>query len=356
MKKLIILFVIMTAALFSQGWNDVVPTTIPFSLESQVDLATNRDGNHILVTYRNYPTYYLRYYLLNSSGTVVRSYTIENQAVEFASIDCANDRIYVVYKLGNQIKTRKSTNAGQSWSNILDINIGNNTCNHIDITFGKDDNALHVVWATQNAGSGYKTYYRRLFDDQWGSTENVTDGSNVGGFPTVSKSTNRVHVSYNTGQFWDPEVNLGDAKVKDKYINDWQTPQNVQSSPQCFRERIHAGSTKLFDFIYQAHPIVYASDLYVKERLLNSSTWSSGQLLHSFSGVREILSAVNTIDGKTHIVYEIAGAVGYRSYTGSSWSTEENIGEGYNTPRIYSASNDLYIVWGNFTNKLQYRH
>jgi hypothetical protein len=114
----------------------------------------------------------------------------------------------------------------------------------------------------------------------------------LGGFPTVSKSTNRVHVSYNTGQSWDPETNNGDAKSRDKYVNTWQTPQNVQSSPQCYRERIHAGSSKLFDFNYQLHPGVYASDLYVKERLLNSSTWSSGQILKSFAGVREIVSPV----------------------------------------------------------------
>ncbi|MBE0538076.1 MAG: T9SS type A sorting domain-containing protein [Ignavibacterium sp.] len=299
-------------------------------------------------------TYTLKYYLLNSSGAVVRSYTLENfqgndGGIDFANIEGTDDRIYVVYKLwnSNQIKTRKSITAGQSWSNIADINISNNTCNHIDITFGKDDNGLHVVWATQDAGSDYKTYYKRLDpSNAWSGTEDVTDGSNVGGFPTISKSTNRVHVSYNTGQSWDPESNLGDANSRDKYVNTWQTPQNVQSVPQCYRERIHAGSSKLFDFNYQLKPGYYASDLYVKERSLNSSTWSSGQLLKSFAEVSEIVSAANSVDGKTHIVYEISGAVGYRSYTGSSWSTEENIGDGYNTPRIYSISNDLFTVWG----------
>lgn len=349
MKKFIVLLVIMTASVFSQGWNTVVQTTIPFSSASKVDLTTNKDGIHILVTYAAYPTYYLRYYLVNSSGSVVRNYTFETQDVQFASIDGTDDRIYVVYKLwnGNQIKTRKSTNAGQSWTNILDINIGSNTCNHIDITFGKDDNALHVVWATQDAGSDYKTYYRRLFNDAWSSTENVTDGSNVGGFPTVSKSQNRVHVSYNTGQSWDPETNLGDAKSRDKYVNTWQTPQLV-FTPQSFRERIHAGSSSLLDFYYKLETGMgqYHADLYVKERSLGSTSWSSPQLLQQFSGVREIVSAANTVDGKTHIVYEISGGVGYRNYNGSSWSSEDTIGSGYISPRIYSVSNDLFVVWG----------
>jgi len=346
MKKFMVLFVIMTVTIFSQSWNTVVQTTIPFSTASKVDLTTNRDGNHILVTYAAHPTYYLRYYLVNISGSVVRNYTFETQAVQFANIDGDNDRIYVVYKIGNQIKTRKSTNAGQNWTNIADINIGNNTCNHVDIVFGKDDNALHVVWATQDNGNDYETYYRRLFDDQWETQKNVTDyGNEVGGFPTVSKSQNRVHVSYNTGQGWDPETNLGDAKSRDKLINSWQTPQLV-FTPESFRERIHAGNSKLFDFYYKLETGMgqYRADLYVKVRNFGSTSWSSAQLLQQSSGVREIVSAANTADGKTHIVYEIFDGVGYRNYNGSSWSSEEPIGSGFISPRVYSVSNDLFVT------------
>lgn len=349
MKKLMVLFVIMTAFVFSQSWNDAVETTIPIYFNSSIDLSTNKDGNHILVNYANYPTYYLRYYLVNSSGAVVRNFTFETQTVQFANIDGTNDRIYVVYKIGNQIKTRKSTDAGQSWStNIQELNIGNNTCNNVDITFGKDDNALHVVWATQDNGNDYETYYGRLFDDQWETQKNVTDyGNEVGGFPTVSKSTSRVHVSYNTGQSWDPQTNLGDSKSRDKYINSWQTPQLV-FTPQSFRERIHSGSSKLFDFYYKLETGMgqYHSDLYVKERSLSNTSWSSPVLLKTYAGVNEIVSAANSNDGKTHIVYEISEGVGYRNYNGSSWSQEEQIGSGYISPRIYSVSNDQYVVWG----------
>jgi hypothetical protein len=367
-NKLIILFLVMTASLFSQSWNNVVQTTIQFNTMVGLDLATNRDGNHILVNdyfYNGSHNYSLKYYLLNSSGSVIRSYTLENfqggGGIQFANIDGANDRIYVVYKLGNQIKTRKSTNAGISWtndSNILPINIGNNTCNHIDITFGKDDNALHVVWATQDAGSDYKTYYRRLdINNAWGTTENVTDGSNVGGFPTVSKSQNRVHVSYNTGQSEDPSTNTGEAKSRDKFTNTWQTPQLVYT-PQSFRERIHAGSSKLFDFYYKLETGMgqYTSDLYVKERSLGGTYWSSPVLLKTSSTVYEIVSAANTYDGKSHIVYEVSGGVGYRSYSGSSWSSEFAVGSGYNSPRISSVSNDLFVTWGNEPTKyIRYR-
>jgi hypothetical protein len=374
MKKFIVFFVIMTASLFSQGWNNVVQTAIPFDNLVGLDLFTNKDGNHILVTNLHVSggipgvrTNTLKYYLLNSSGSIIRSYTLENfqgdiGGIQFASIEGTDDRIYIVYKLGinNLIKTRKSTNAGQSWSNIADINIGNNTCNNIDITFGKDDNALHVVWATQDAGSDYKTYYMRLpLSNQWDAQQTVTDGVHVGGFPTVSKSQNRVHVSYNTGNQWSPVVNLGDAKLRDKYISTWQTPQLVFST-ESFRERVHAGNSKLFDFYYKLETGMgqYSSDLYVRERSLSGTSWSSPLLLKTHASVYEIVSASNTYNENTHIVYEIGGGVGYRSYNGSSWSSEFTVGEGYNSPKIYTVSNDLFIVWGkNWPNDqyIQYR-
>jgi hypothetical protein len=158
-----------------------------------LDLCSNKDGSHVLVNNHHHDggipgvhTYTLKYYLLNSSGVVLRSYTFENfqgndGGIDFSNIDGNNDKIYVVYKIGNQLKTRKSINASQTWvTTIANINLGNNTCNHVDITFGKDDNDLHVVWATQDAGSDYKTYYKKLpSSDQWGSTENVTDGSHA---------------------------------------------------------------------------------------------------------------------------------------------------------------------------------
>lgn len=112
-----------------------------------------------------------------------------------------------------------------------------------------------------------------------------------------------MHVSYNTGQSWDPEVNLGDAKTRDKFNNTWQTPQLVFPT-ESFRERIHAGSSKLFNFYYKIETGMgqYHSDLYVKVRNFESSSWSSPQLLKSFAGVNEIVSASNSFDGKTHIV------------------------------------------------------
>ena len=361
MKKLIILFLISASSIFAQSWNPVVPTLIPFNFQSKIDQFSNKDGINVLLDYydRNWPNNeikYLKYYLLNSSGSIIREFQLENQDVQFACIDGNNDKIYVVYKLGNQIKTRKSVNAGQSWTNLADINVGNNICNNVDIYFGKDDNALHIVWATQDAGSDYKTYYRRLYNDVWSTTEYVTDGGLVGGFPTVSKSTNRVHVSFNTGQSSDPQQNVGIAKSRDKYINTWQTSQTIFDQGS-FRERIHAGASKLFDFYYKFEGGLgqYTSILYVKNRDFTSSTWSTPFQLDYGADVIDIVSAVNTTDSKTHIVYSNGY---YRNNNGTTWSEEYTLGEdGLYAPTITATSNDLFVVSGGYTsNNVYYLH
>lgn len=348
-KKIIALFLLLTTIIFSQDWNNTVQTTIPYSgftgYSGKVDLFTNKAGNHILVQ-NGYPLNNLKYYLVNTAGTVLDSTTIESQAVEFAGIDGNNEKVYIVYKLGSYIKTKKSTDAGQNWSPLLDIGIGNNTCNNVDIIFS-EDNALHVVWATQDNGNDYETYYYKLSsDDSWVNYKNVTDYSyEVGGFPTVTVSPDRVHVSYNTGQVYDPSMNTGNAKSRDKYDITWQTPQSVYE-PQSLRERIHAGSSKLFDFFYKLEGDMspYSSDLYVKSRDFGSTSWSSATLLKINADVFNIVSAKNSNDGKTHIVYSDFNNVYYRNYNGGVWTSEFTVGTHWVSPKIYSVSNDLFVV------------
>jgi hypothetical protein len=261
--------------------------------------------------------------------------------VEFINIDGNNDKVYVVYKLGNQLKTRKSTNAGQSWiTDIANISIGNNACSNVDIIWGKFDNSLHVTWATKDNGDYDETYYRKLTDDAWSSTETVTNYSDeVGGFPTVSVSQDRVHFSYSN-------FNTVKAITRDKYVNSWQNPQTAFDG-QSFRERVHAGSSKLFDFYYKLEGGMgnYYADLYVTERSLSGTTWPTGTFLHSHNAIDHIVSSTNTFDGTSHIVYDGSGIVIYRSYSGSYWNSEFTVGSGYFAPKISSASNDLFVVW-----------
>ena len=57
------------------------------------------------------------------------------------------------------------------------------------------------------------------------------------------------------------------------------------------------------------------------------------------------VSATNTFDGETHIVYSGFGSTTYRNYNGSTWSSGLTIGDNYLNPVISSVSNDLFVVW-----------
>jgi hypothetical protein len=56
-KKIILLLAIFYSLTFSQQWNDLKQTTIPFNsgTVSKIDMFSNKDGNHILVRYYQYP-------------------------------------------------------------------------------------------------------------------------------------------------------------------------------------------------------------------------------------------------------------------------------------------------------------
>lgn len=218
-KNMIILFFIMTAYMFSQSWNNTVITTINEPNLVKMDLFTNKDGNHIIIQNSN-STNSIKYYLLNSLGTVIRSATIETSGgASFPNISGDNDRVYIVYKLGSNLKALYSTNAGQSWSTgINNLPIGSNTCNGVDIVYG--DGGLHVVYAMKDSDPYYETYYYKLnSSNQWVDYKQVTDYANeVGGKPTVAISNSRVHVSYN---------NDNQSKSRDKFQNYWLAPQLV---------------------------------------------------------------------------------------------------------------------------------
>lgn len=354
MKKYLILFVAILS-ISAQNWKNIIETTIPTPSNTVIDQFSNSNGIHILVD-NEYPTTYLKYYLINSSGSVIRSYQLESSAVDYANITGNDQILYAIYKIGNSIRTKKSTNAGQSWDTFVsDLSLSGYDCRNIDAVL--ENNFLHIVYDRKDNGSEYETYYKRYKSDaSLEESKQVTDyGSEVGGFPTVSVSANRVHVSYNSGNSSSASGNMGNAKTRDKYNTTWQTPQLLLTE-FAMRERVHAGSSKLFEFYYQrVEDMGISADLYVKERSLGSTSWSSPVFLQQFASVYNIVSVANTADGNTHIVYEATNSVAYRNYNGSSWSSQITFGTGYLSPKISSTSNDLFVVWGKNDDYLKLR-
>jgi hypothetical protein len=354
MKKLFFIsHLIFTIAVFSQGWNSTVTTSIYDNNFLGMDLCTNRNGNNLVELSWNgqiAKIYYVKYFLLNSSGSVIRSSTIEtlgpnNGSIEYVNIAGNNDKVHILYVINGIIRVKKSTDAGINWATYDLANpAGSGGFDYADIAFDNITNKLHVVYARGSFGypNQITHYYSLNPDDQWGEYKKVSDYGDEWTKPTVSFSQNRVHVSYHEDG----------AISRDKYLTNWQTPATLASS---LIERIHAGSSKLFYFYGEPQPELDV-DLYVKLRNLDGSTWSSPTLLHAHSDFYPpFVSVTNTTDGKTHIVYSGPGSTVYRNYNGSTWTSELTIGDNYENPLISSASNDLYVIWMGTNNYVKYR-
>lgn len=256
MKKIIFLLVLFYFSALAQGWNNTVTTSINEPNLDKMDLFTNRDGNHILIK-RSDGT--IIYYNINSSGEVDgnKTETLESNS-DFPNIVGSNEKIYAVYKSGNYIKGKYSTNGGTDWSSISNLSTTSNTCNGVDAVY-QDNQGVHVVWATKDSDPFYETYYYLLNNsNSWVDGKTVTDydANEVGGFPTVTFSTNRAHISYNTGTHGDPFYNQGIIKTRDKFQGNWQTPQTVWIGNMISStERLFSANNTLFVFF---HNYVYA--------------------------------------------------------------------------------------------------
>ncbi len=336
-KKILFLFLIMTASLFGQSWNSIVTTTIYDPNLIQLENLTNRDGIHIVVQNSN-STNSIKYYKLNSSGTVQTTTTIESQGgAEFPSIAGDNDHLYISYRLGNNVVTKKYNYSTSTWDAQNSISLHNNDCDRVDNAY--DWRGLHIVYS--EGGSTYETHYWLYASSAPTKHKIVSDQSNyIGSYPTITLSSNKAHVGFNSS---------GEAKTRDKNLSTdlWANTQSVAVS---VAEKVHNGCDKLFDFYYVIVPGLQFN-FYVKERAINGTSWSSPQLLnYDASGfIESMVTTTVTSDGNTHILYDTEQLT-HRSYncSSNSWSSEYEINS-YpgltQSSSLSSASNDLYIVY-----------
>ncbi|HRI45674.1 MAG TPA: T9SS type A sorting domain-containing protein [Ignavibacteriaceae bacterium] len=350
---LIITITCTLSNLTAQTWSSPQTTSINEPYLIHHDLFTNREGHHIVLSNSN-ATNSIKYNLINSAGTLVRSSTIESsEAGEFPCVSGNDNYIFVVYKIGNLIKAKFSDDIGVTWEPIPHtINAGYNQCTGIDIKY-QDSSGLHLVFAMKDAGGGYsETYYYKLNDDfsDWIYYKNVTDETDmVGGYPTIDVSPNRVHVSFNSGQGNIPG-NSGPARTRDKYLGNWEDSQIVTAGVDNLsaREKVCVNNSTLYDFYYlhvsgmgQFH-----NDLYYKTRDLSSTQWSNPVFLESWVNVTSFMGAVTTADNNTHIIYLADGDIKHRSSV--NWSNENLISDDfpyYTNLVLSSVSNDVYTFW-----------
>lgn len=242
----------------SSNWNSIIDLNVSVSSGDRLDLYTDKDGNHIIVQKSNQ----LVYYLFSATGSQVRTSTRDNNVSEDPRLSRFvgwQGKLYIIYKEGDRIKTQKSTDAGANWSttDVDEIEMDNSTSNGIDAS--TDANGVHLVYSEEEAGGGYKTWYQRNeFDESnWIEQKDVTDLSGeAGGFPSVTTSANRVHVSFTDADVIYPGDGDGDPKSRDRASGSWQSSYDITSSNVAYGYII-ANSSKLHAFYYIPDPLTH---------------------------------------------------------------------------------------------------
>jgi len=362
MKKLIFLMALFCSVSFGQVWNSTIITSINEPNVEKMDLFTNKDGNHLLIKNTNGN---IVYYNINFSGSVDNSKTITLESNgDFPNIVGSNDKIYAFYKAGDYIKFKYSTDGGASWNYNyqLDKYIGSELCNGIDAVY-QNLKGVHLVYGI--AQGNFETYYWRLTpSDSWTDSKNVSNyaGFPDGGSPSVAYSENRVHVSYNTNEFSEPEPGM--VITRDKYNGVWQTPQYALSTNDLsLDEKLISKGNNLY-LIYEKYinGIPIRVDLAYKYRSLNGTSWSSETVIeNSVPEISNIFSLTKTSNDKLQLIYlNHSDELNYKNYDGY-WDNDYLIDT---TPSLdalkvmSNASNDLYVIWkhegSNYLRYIQY--
>ena len=214
MKKIILIIVLIFSGIMSaQSWNNIVTTTINEQNLVQLDDFTNREGIHVVVQNSN-STNSIKYYRLNSSGGVLATTTIESSGgAEFPHIAGDNDHLYINYRLGNNVVTKKYNYSNGTWVAQTPISLNNHDCNSVDNAY--DFRGLHLVFS-ESGGSGYITHYWLYASSTPSNHFVVNDYSDPFGYPTISLSSNKAHVGFYSDSY---------VKTRDKNLtnNSWES-------------------------------------------------------------------------------------------------------------------------------------
>lgn len=315
MKTIFLIFLLLTAFLYPQ-WNNVITTTINEPYLYALENFANKDGIHIVIQ-RMTSSNSIMYYKLNSSGTVLTTTIIESQGyAEFPSIAGANNALYISYRRGNNIITKRYNYLNGNWDQLQTISIGSQDYfRGIDNVY--DERGLHLVFASgPYLHQDMKTRYYRYppGSNNYTDFKDVSEQTYEAAYPTVTLSANKVHVGFN-------DYGLPKTRDKNFITNTWENIQQVYDDGF---HNVHSVCDKLFSFswLYQGLPL----SLFVKERNVGSTNWSNAFMLNysvGYSDEGHVISGANTFDTKIHILYPTYNLIHryYDCYSG--WSNEE---------------------------------
>lgn len=318
-----------------------------------LDLYTNKDGNHYILHLDNQLVYRLYAY----NGQLIRNTTIDNfsESPRLSRITGYVNNVYVIYKKGGYIYTKKSTDAGQNWSsNITPRVMAHSTSNGIDVY--SDNAGVHMAWSEKYGQPNYyETNYSFLGHSQnyWGDYKQVSDFSDdKGGLPTIIASPGRVYVGYASRPTSDPwDSYSGETKLRIRDNGVWKNPELLEYSD--FQINLAFTSTLLHKFRYTPGDAACSGgpdwySIFSQHRNLqsNSGGFSYPETIiaqeTSFS-LEGRIDIAKTNNDNLHIIYRSGEYYPkYRSYDeGNGFSSA--ITRGDICTRISANSNDVYI-------------
>jgi len=185
MKYLILLLLFLSSVNFPQtsNWTNVKETNInvvnadPF----RFDFFTNRYGNHIIFQEDNI----LKYYRMDVDGYSdphLFPRPIESSSVFSPSISGDDNNLYVVYGLGNEVRVKRSTNGGLSWSLWYPSFSLSTNVTEWGLESVVSGDKIHVTYLEQGV---VRYRFRSLTGGDWSPVLDVSDGES-GNFPRIT--------------------------------------------------------------------------------------------------------------------------------------------------------------------------
>ncbi|MFA6541186.1 MAG: T9SS type A sorting domain-containing protein [Bacteroidota bacterium] len=344
---ILILFFIFNV-IQAQSWGSII-STITTTGQGQVLVASTVDKQGVHVLYKDGS--YMKYGLLSSTGTVIRSgINVVSSAGSFYSMAALDGKIFLAYQSSNNLSVARSTDGGASWNtNYISRALSGSAM--LSLTSAIDSRGFHVAWS-DNASS-YKTYYARvdLSDGtNWYDYKDVTDVSGeTGTNPSIALSSNKVHIAYTSGA-------SAATKTRDFTIstNSWEsTPETVPYYPYYIYDQKIVAMGNNLHAIYRGYISGYGGTtrkLMHFVRDINSTSWSSsGTFIDYWDQYQDAPQLLKTLDNKLHLFYGKPGDNGgcqHLIFDGSTWSTNQapsSFGD-LNSTTFSAVGNDLFYT------------
>jgi hypothetical protein len=225
------------------------------------------------------------------------------------SITGYGNNVYVIYKKGSQIITKKTTNNGSSWSSPTAISMTYSTSDGIDAV--SDNHSVYMAWSERySSPNTYETNYMKLNhqSSKWTDLIQVTDEpGRYGGLPSVALAPSRVLVGFTA---LSSDGASGSIYSRELYNGSWQSSNYVYYGIQGL---FSSDNSQMHSFVYDFGdtPLPYGEPDYMLSHLqtdIGSNYWNNYYTIMNYGegnipGEIERASLTKSNNNFTHIVY-----------------------------------------------------